>query len=314
MGILKKEDIIALGNGEYVSGYVLMGNYTKQMSKNKSPYLAGSLECLGTMQFKVWSNAVAFQVLSGAEMFGKILQIEAEVNEYGGSKSLIISYARLEDNPAVDGVPLKSEDFMSSVYDVNLYWKTLEGILSKHCSAEGIQIFNAVFNDNPSIKERFLVEFAACSHHDNVKSGLLAHTTKVTKIATILSLYPYILQRVSPDLLFLGCALHDIGKIREYTSGTVIDEGKILSHNTFGVLMLEGVRELICKLKGETFYYQLLSIVVQHHGEYGERPRTLAAQIVHMLDLLESNLTSLNTEAQETSSNDPIIYDGYRLV
>ena len=58
MGILKKEDIIALGNGEYVSGYVLMGNYTKQMSKNKSPYLAGSLECLGTMQFKVWSNEI----------------------------------------------------------------------------------------------------------------------------------------------------------------------------------------------------------------------------------------------------------------
>ena len=61
-----------------------------------------------------------------------------------------------------------------------------------------------------------------------------------------------------------------------------------------GIYMLEKHREEIINLKGEDFYYSLISIISQHHGEYGEAPRTVAAYVIHQLDCLDSTLTLLD--------------------
>ena len=163
------------------------------------------------------------------------------------------------------------------------------------------------------VEDSFKNEFAAVSHHDACRSGLLAHTTKVVRMASMIKQYPEILKRVSSDLLFIGCALHDIGKVFEYNNGAISNLGKSLSHHTFGVIILLDNKELICSSMGESFFYSLLAVVEQHHGEYAEHPRTVASYVIYQLDNLDSRLTSLNSLLAE-SDGDVVQYDGYKMI
>ena len=264
-----------------------------------------------TIPFKVWSSTVGdslYAKMSGGESLfkGSICYVEGKVDRYGGNFSLVLNDGRVIDG---EDVGLKESDFLEDVYDVGAFWQSLMGVLKKNCSEKAVTMFERVISE---VKERFMTEFAAVWHHDNCKAGLLAHTTKVVRMASLIRMYPEITKKISPDVLFIGCALHDIGKVYEYGLGAVTDEGKVLSHHTFGVLFCASHKKDIVEALGRDGYRLLLSIIEQHHGEYGERPRTVAAYVVYRLDMLESVLTSVNTLLKDSPDGN-IQYDGYKL-
>ena len=78
--------------------------------------------------------------------------------------------------------------------------------------------------------------------------------------------------------------------------------------------MLEEHKEEIIKLKDEQFYIDLVSVVATHHGEYGERPRTVIAYVIHLIDCLESNLASINQQLEVCEGGNQIVVEGMRLV
>ena len=312
LSILQRENIIKLPEGTKVSGYALIQSCKQLSTKTGGSYLAGNLHVKGQLPYKIWSDVrpgSAFAVLSvNPESFAnKICIVDGKVDMYGGTPSLVIDGVELVDKKSVN---LTTLDFFQEVYDANAWWGKLESILKKNCSATGFEVFSKLI---APYKERFMMEFAAVSHHDNCCSGLLAHTTKVVRLANMLKMYPALMERCSPDLLFISCALHDLGKVREYSEGTMSKWGTVLSHNTFGVMMLAENEEMIITSMGERFYCELLAVVTQHHGEYGERPRTLAAYVVHLLDALEANLTSLNSLAADAKPGDTIAFNGFKL-
>jgi len=308
--ILCKEELLAKKDKTRVSGYALIRSYSEQPTKNGSTYLLGSLDAVGEVQFKIWKGACFDKVLL-QDLQGKICLIEAEVNEFSGTKSLIISEASEVPAQMLESLDLKEKDFVVSKYDVDAYWVSFFNLVRKHTSEEAFKVFSLLMNE---VEDSFKEEFAAVYHHDNCRGGLLAHSTKVVKLSAIITIYPEILKRVSSDLLYVGSAIHDLGKVVEYSKGSISSKGKIVSHLVFGCLMIEKHRDEIIELKGEDFYYSLLSIISQHHGEYGERPRTVAALIVHQLDLIESSLTSIETALESTQEDGQIMYDGYKLV
>lgn len=305
--MLNKNDISVMKDGEGVSGLVVFQNIEERLTRNgTSSYLMGNLQCQGAVPFKVWSNSSCFKELStNPEKYRNVVcEIRGKVNIYDGSTSIIVDSCRLSSGSNLPDV----SDFFESKYDANRFWDSLYGMLVKNCSKEAISVFDLVMKD---YKESFLKEFAAVSHHDNCKGGLLGHTTKVTKIASILNLYPELVNRCGgKDVLYVGCALHDIGKIVEYCNGAVSSIGLKVSHMIVGAMMLQDYKEQIITLKGEDFFYSLVSIVSGHAGEYGDRPRTVAAYVVHLLDSLESNLTSLNELCDNPQQ---LFYDGMKL-
>ena len=305
--ILSKKDLVKKNDGEYVRGVVFIRNYTKQPTRNGGVYLAGNLSCVGDMQFKVWSGNSCFDEMSNKDLQGKICLVSGNVNVYNGSYSLILNSCEVIDSG------FSELDFYEEKYNVDKWYGHLVKDLKKNVSDEAFEIFNLIMSDK-EVENCFLNEFAAVHHHDNCKSGLLAHTVKVVRIMTILQIYPEISNRVTPDVLFLGAALHDIGKIMEYDKGCVSPMGKRVSHLTWGIILLDTYRSKIIELKGEEFYYDLLSIISQHHGDYGERPRTLGALIVHFIDCLESNLSSLNQSLEGVEKDTQISYDGMKLM
>lgn len=307
--MLSKEELYGFNNGMYVDGCVLMQSMQVLPTKNGGQYISGNFQAKGQVAYKVWSSDTAFGKLSTHkdDYIGSVCRIRGKVDIYGGTFSVIIADLEVVD---LNESSINKSDFMEDVYDALQWNDTLFKVLRKYCSEEAVTLFE---NTIAPYKERFLCEFAAVSHHDNCKSGLLAHTTKVVRLATLVKMYPEIMKRVSPDLLFIACALHDIGKIMEYDNGAMSEEGLSLSHHTFGVLILSENKSEIVEKKGIEFYNQLLAVVEQHHGEYGERPRTVASYVVFLLDNLESKLTSLNSVLSDSNGN-MVVYDGYKLV
>lgn len=291
--VVIKKDLANLVDGEAIETVAFIKSYDVRPTKNNTKYIDGMLEMKGSVPFKVWSG-VTFNELEKYDYRNTVCFINAKVNEYNGNKSLIItSIKALEEgtyNPA---------DFFEEKYQANAYWDALCKLIGKHCTPDGVEIFKEIFGE---IESRFKVEFAARSHHDAVRSGLLAHTYKLVYIMTrVIKLYPNIVKRVDPDMFALGVALHDIGKIHEYTNGVIEGNGLLVSHHTFGVEMLCENKYFIVELKGEEFYYRLLSIIEQHHGEYEETPRTIEAYLVHMVDNLESTFQAIDESVEKGS-------------
>lgn len=288
--ILTRESVMALSNNTKVEGLVFVRSYVeKPTQNNNSTYYMGTAEGLGQIQFKVWQGE-AFDEMKTNDYSNKVCHIFAKVNDYNGVKSLVVD--KIEPYAGDD---LSMLDFLEKKYDTATLWTSLNTRLKTDCSPEAVEIFNMIMEP---IKDRFEVEFAAVNHHDNCVSGLLAHTSKVAKIAQIIKFYPVLLESVTIDALMVGCAIHDIGKVLEYNNGSISNTGKILNHLSLGLGLVMPFKDKIVELKGELFYDTLLSVIQQHHGEYGEHPKTLAAYLVHLFDCLESKLTDTSESIQ----------------
>lgn len=281
-----KKDLEKLIDGEIVETVAYVKSYDVRPAKNNNKFIDGMLEMKGSVPFKVWSGAT-FDELEKYDYRSQVCFITAKVNEFNGSKSLIINSVKAIAEGTYD-----PSDFFEEKYQINAYWDALNKLIQKNCSDIGVQIFNKVFSD---IEDRFKVEFAARGHHDAVRGGLLAHTYKMSFIMSrVIKMYPNILNALDNDLFVLGASLHDIGKIIEYTNGVIEGNGLIVSHCSFGVEMLAKHKDFIVGLKNEDFYYRLIAIITQHHGQYGEPPRCVEAYLVHMVDSLESTFQSID--------------------
>lgn len=312
MEMLKRDSLLKTDEGLIVKGYALIVSYQLNPQKNGGFYISGNMQAKGMVPFKVWSDSrqgSPFMELSkDLEAYkSTVCYIEGKVDRYSGSTSLVLNDVRAVD---AENLGLLVSDFLQDVYDIDTYWQVLTGVLSKNCSEEAYNMFIQLVNP---VREKFITEFAAIWHHDNCKSGLLAHSTKVARMATLLKMYPNIMKRVSPDILYVSCALHDIGKIYEYSMGSISSDGMKLSHHTFGVMLCTKNEDLIVSALGKEGYYTLLSVIEQHHGEFGERPRTVAAYVVHLIDSVEAKLSTIESMIGE-SNGAQIQYDNYKLI
>lgn len=149
-------------------------------------------------------------------------------------------------------------------------------------------------SETDAIKQRLCKEYAAYANHDNCSTGLLAHMGKCIKIYNgIKGSYPFLSDQKTNDLMVISFALHDIGKIFEMYDG-VYKKNSFITHRGLGFEYLTKYKKLITNLYDEEFFYMLSSVLLQHHGEYGENPKTLYALLVHTVDNMEAQLTSID--------------------
>lgn len=311
MDKLSIQKLESMGDRFPVEGVCLLQAYTKQPTKNGGSYFGGTLSTSeGTVAFKAWSNSLAYRSLDEDDLRGSIISIRGEINIFNGTKSIILNAFSVESIELLEEMGLSESDFMYSKYNVDAYWLKLDSVLSKNLSKEAFGVWNIIMD---KYGDRFKDEFAALYHHDNCRGGLLAHTLKVCQIANIVSLYPNLVNKLGKDLLYLGCALHDIGKVLEYNMGDISNSGRINSHMVLGVVILaEEFKRVITEALGEKFFYDLVSVISSHSGDFGEHPRTVASYIIHMLDNIDSKFAALN-DSIEDNTGDVIMFEGYKL-
>lgn len=285
-------------------GIALVKSYDKAIQKDNREYVRGSLSTkTGEIKFKAWPGPVS-ELMIRNDFNSLVVGIQGSMNVYNGMKTLII------DNIT----PLEGHEvsnYQQIKYDKGSLQNEFFEILKDNLSDEGKQVFETLLGP---VIDRFTTEQAALGHHDAVVNGLLAHSLKCLRILDKnIDQYTAITERCDKDLLYIGTGLHDIGKVIEYSDGAISTRGKLISHRTLAVMMLRGFEKRVIGLKGEDFYYRLMGIFEQHHGEYEETPRTFEAMVVHNIDRMEAAMTDLNETAEKYASGETAFTQGYRL-
>lgn len=307
MNYLSKESIDNMMNGQPITGVAILKNAEIATTKRGGEFIKGTLECKGEVPLKMWDNSPGFVTLknNSKELLGKVVAIEGKADEYGGTIS-ILAENLYPCNEEVDVSRL-----MISKYNIEAIFNRYMDTLKELLSPDAYQIFETIIKKE---EQDFKTTVAAIYHHDNCLGGLVAHSYKVVQILhALMNLYKNIGHRINPDLLFLGAAIHDIGKILEYKNGAMSDIGKSVSHLTLGSVMIYKHNEIIISTMGLDFYFKLLSIISQHHGDYGDAPRTIEAYLVHKADMMDAKLTELDDKLEGTAPDAQIKIEDFKL-
>lgn len=296
---ISREMLEGLKAGTHLKGVLLIQGYSEKVTKNGKPYIDGLLQSGVTVAFKCWNSSSAFTSLHNEDYKGAVAYVSGEVQEYQGTISVVLDMVQ-----AVEGFDVSL--FMKKRYNAESYWSNLRtAYLEKLLSPKGLDIFDRVFT--PQVVERFKVEFAASGHHDNCLSGLLAHTYKILMFGGLIpQLYPNLfikqgekeISKDRVDLFILGICFHDIGKILEMNNG-VYQPCSRVTHRILGLSLIENCKDAIVEAYGEIGYYDLVSVIVQHHDAYDDKARTVLAYAVFLLDNMESKFMGLQQELEE---------------
>lgn len=297
--LLNKEEILQQADKELVKGISILSSYSVQTAKNGKEYYNGTLKAQGNLEFKVWGGTL-FNQLKEEDYTGVPVYLEAEVNVWNDTKSLILKKVVAVD---VDDLGIDITPLDPTKYDIAANEKEFYSLLKEELSPNGFELFKKIYN---RIRKEFRSEYAAVKIHDAYRGGLLAHTLKMLKVLRFIwNTYPNIRENMNKDLVFIGLAVHDMGKIMEYNNGTRT-EIAFATHNFLGQEILfefkkdivEGFEApvkgsdepIVVEPFGSDFYYRLQAIIQQHHGEFGEPCHTIEAYLVHLVDMFESRV------------------------
>ena len=276
----------AIENGVRSSGAVYIQSQPQVRSGRKDDFMVGRfVNQEQDVEFKIWEEQIFSTVLThGPGVY------EAEVigSEFNNQIYLTVLSIKKEKD-----YPIKKQDFLPNVEEgkVERLWDDARETLSSlGVSDKCWKLLDKILN-SPIIGDRFWIEGAATNHHDNLIGGLAHHSIKMLRIlATLIDNEEYLDPHV--DLLTMGTVLHDIGKVFEYND---LEMAKYWysNHRARGLEYLAEFRDEIMSLYNEKFYRNLQSIIIGHHGDYGDRPTTVACAIVHYIDTIESQVTDL---------------------
>jgi 3'-5' exoribonuclease len=233
---------------------------------------------------------------------GDFLRCKGKVQLYQGSLQVILNQIDRVTNNQVE-----LADFLPQTEkDVNRLLERLRGFLLSLGNPHLRALAECFLMDEP-----FMTAFcrapAGVRNHHAYLGGLLEHVVTLLDAAErILPLYP----ELDRDLLLMGIALHDIGKVRELSFERVFGyttEGQLIGHIVIGVEMLTEKAAKTRELTGEAFppalLYCLKHLIVSHHGSYEfgspRLPMTPEAIALHHLDNLDAKVHSFTRDIRE---------------
>ena len=214
------------------------------------------------------------------------VSVEGHAHEYRGTLQVKVdrlNVLRREEISEEDYLPTTEKDREALAEEILLAGRGFENghlrdLFDSMVSDEG---FWGAFCEAPAAKGM---------HHARV-GGLLEHSVSCLRIARSLAeIYP-----VDRDLLLFGAIFHDVGKVRELSWGgggfAYTTEGRLLGHVVLGERL---VSSYVAALPGfpEQLALRISHVLLSHQGEieYGspERPKTLEALLVHLIDNLDA--------------------------
>jgi hypothetical protein len=275
-------------DGDIFEGVALVHRVSIRSSKNGEYAMGVISRADGDLDMKKWQ--------CGSLEEG-VYDIEGRCQVYNGLKSIIVSsLTPVEANP---------DDYLYSPYDQTLDASVSAFVKDLHPQAR--ELFKLLLGGGeraPKLNAGFKHEYAALWHHDAYPKGLLAHSFKVGRLAKQMLSDPlyaglYKIDDDMKDIIIVCALLHDLGKALEYDHGVISHVGRMVSHRTLMSERLALLKDDIISLYDEDAYWEMHSIFTQHHGQYEETPRTVAAFIVHLVDDFDAKMTDLSTMIQD---------------
>lgn len=276
----------------------LIKNMRLNQGKDGRDYMALTLsDQSGEVDSRVWQHAKeAFEILEKTTY----VAIMGKLNLFQGRKQLIVSeYFPINSTEVDERLMLKASDA-----DPIVMFESLKKIVSQLEDEYIKQLLLDILSDQ-SIHGKLLTWPAGKSVHHNYQSGLLEHILSCAQLAKELS--PK--YKVNSSYVVAGAILHDLCKIdelSEFPSVDYTDRGKLVGHLVDGVLMVERFARNIEGFPEDCLNH-LYHILLSHHGEYAygspKIPQTKEAMLVHLIDLMDSKMSSFDVIIEEDSND-----------
>ena len=216
------------------------------------------------------------------------VNVEGQTHEYRGTLQVKVErleVLRQEEISEEDYLPTTEQDRQALAEEILLAGRGFE---NDHLR----KLFNSMVSDE-GLWGAFCEAPAAKGMHHARIGGLLEHSVCCLRIARALAeVYP-----VERDLLLFGAIFHDVGKVRELSWGgggfAYTTEGRLLGHVVLGERLVASYVAALPNFP-EELALQISHVLLSHQGEteYGspERPKTLEALLVHLIDNLDARV------------------------
>ncbi|MDR1035856.1 MAG: HD domain-containing protein [Deltaproteobacteria bacterium] len=302
--IKKNVFVTDLVEGKNFNIPLLVTSITEGVTRHNSTYLTLKLQDMtGEISAKVWDPEQISKIIA----VGKVSLFNGRAESYNDQAQLVIKGAYAVGDDEVD-MSLYVQKSDRSGEDM---LEELRGILATVADPDFRAITLAALAHPRTAG--FAGATAAKLFHHAYAGGLAEHTLSVVKLADMVSgHYGKLLNR---SLLLAGAALHDIGKVWDYTEGPDIDmttPGRLLGHLVSGPIFLA---EVARELPGfpEAKLLLLQHLLVSHHGEPEKgsavRPKILEGLALHFLDDLDGKMAGIGKIVEKEAkhrSDDPL--------
>lgn len=291
-------DLAALPENQSIDGIFLVLSRQQRTTKTGKPYLSLTLgDCTGQIESRIWDPS--HPDVSTPFERGDVLKVRAIASRFDGSLQLKIERLRLATATEYD----RSELLPATTQDVALMWQNLLQVIDSIESPHLRRLLHALLDD-PQMQQAYQQAPAARQLHHAWLGGLLEHVVSLLGLARrVVPHYPI----VSPDLVYTGILLHDIGKIHELSWQTGFEyttEGQLLGHIPIGISMVERAIDSIPDFPPRLRTI-VLHLILSHHGrlEFGspKLPMIPEALMLNFLDDLDAKMQTIATEFQKAA-------------
>ncbi|MDR2160810.1 MAG: HD domain-containing protein [Desulfovibrio sp.] len=284
--------INALALGDEVAEVFLLAEAQQLQARNGPYWRLEFRDSGGIIGGKIWHpQSLAFPDLTP----GRMVFVQARVSRYRDRLELSIDSLRplAEEETAAldlaDFLPASPHNPAAMLEELRLLG---ESVLV-HAPWKALL---ASLLEDENLRSGLLSAPAAKSLHHAYAGGLLEHTLSVTRLCMALAdLYA----GLDRQILFLGAVCHDLGKIRELSSGLNADytqAGRLIGHICLGLDML--APHLDASGLEEPLREHLRHIILSHHGlrEFGSPvlPATAEALMLHYADNIDAKLHQMD--------------------
>lgn len=257
--------------------------------KNGKSFLSLTLsDKSGSLSAMMWDNV---DNISSTFEVGDIAHVKGHVQNYQSKLQAVVHAIKEVSKDEVDMQNyIKSSENSPDVMFVELQ-EIVNTLKDEHIK----QLIQNTLNSK-EVQKRILKFPAAKSIHHAYIGGLLEHILSICKIMEFMASHYKFVNR---DLLIFGAIYHDIGKLWELSIDNgfqYTDKGRLVGHMQIACEMIDQQAAQILGFPVELKDI-LKHIVLSHHGrlEYGspKRPKFIEAQIVAMIDDLDSKVNSM---------------------
>ena len=263
-----------------------------------APYLSLKLvDRTGSVDARMWGHLPDDLV---HEMPGPAyVDVEGQAHEYRGTLQVKLDRVRVmgkEEVAEEDYLPATEQDRRTLAAELEAAGRDLQ-------NEDLRQLFDLMVSDAEFWEDFCQAPAAKGMHHARI-GGLLEHSVNCLRIARSLAeIYP-----VDRDLLLFGAIFHDVGKVRElsWDSGgfAYTTEGRLLGHVVLGERLVSSYVRMLPAFP-EDLRLKLSHVLISHQGEteYGspERPKTMEALLVHLIDNLDARAAMYLESTQNVS-------------
>ncbi len=277
---MKLRDIV-LGTKEKVD--VLLLDVEERETKTKKPYVIFRVtDGENVVSVRKWDcRATDYKKYKG-----NVVNMNIRVGTYGGEATYDVDTISSSEKEVQDFIQKVPGDVLEMYQEILNH---VDSIQDLHLRA----LISEILKDQ---KEKFLYWAAAKGVHHALYGGLIYHVYRMGKNVDLqCQLYP----DLNRDLMIAGTYLHDIGKLKELETDILgaskyTTIGNMLGHLYIGAEIVSEYNQKMEEPVDEEILLQLKHMILSHHGkkEWGAvvEPKTIEAQMLHLLDLLDSRM------------------------